>query len=191
MTLLRLAAVLLTLLAAQLSGCSHAAERAAPPAAGPSAEARPNQALLDEVNAARAWFHARKTRPIWARRLQQPERVKTLEGTEDVPAGHFVCRGEAGDIWPQAADRLAAKYEATDEVAGDGWRKYVPRPDDVGVLAARMGHSFTVRAAWGSLTGKPGDLLVKNFSDRDVAYPSDVWIVDQALFRATYRTVAP
>lgn len=38
--------------------------------------------------------------------------------------------------------------------------------------------------------GKAGDYLVKNYTDRDVAYPPDVWIVDQTLFKATYQTVA-
>ena len=31
--------------------------------------------------------------------------------------------------------------------------------------------------------------IVKNFEDRDVAHPYDVWVVDQKLFRATYKAV--
>jgi hypothetical protein len=150
-----------------------------------------NQPLLDEVAAAGLWFHARKTRPIWVRKLESPQRIKTLEGEEEVPAGTFLCRGEAGDFWPQTPERLESKYEATDEASDDGWRKYVPRPDNEGVLAAQIGHSFQVEAAWGTLTGKPGDYVVKNYSDQDVASPADVWIVDQGLFQATYQSVSP
>ena len=153
--------------------------------------ANPNQAILDEVNAAKLWRHAKKTRPIWARLLEKPERVPTLEGEEDVPAGQYLCRGEAGDIWPQAAERLNAKYVATDEVSADGWKKFVPHPDNQGVLAAPIAHAFRLQAKWGVLSGKPGDLLVKNYEDRDVPYPADVWIVDQSLFRATYESVPP
>jgi hypothetical protein len=74
-------------------------------------------------------------------------------------------------------------------VDSDGWRKYVPHPDAQGVLATQIDHGFSVQASWGKLTGKPGDLLVKNFQDRDTVYPTDVWIVDQTLFSQTYAPV--
>lgn len=145
----------------------------------------PNSSLLDEVQSAAGWFHARKTRPLWALEVLEPQRVETLEGEEEVPAGAYLCRGEAGDVWPQSAERLHEKYLPTDEVT-DGWRRYVPHPDNQGVLAARIDHHFTVQTNWGTLQGKPGDYLVKNHEDKDVAYPADVWIVDQKLFQATY-----
>jgi len=148
-----------------------------------------NAVLLQEVNQAGLWFRAKKTRPIWARQLQKSERVKTLEGEEEVPAGTFLCRGEAGDIWPQSADRLQGRYLATDDVTDGAWRKYVPRPESDGVLAARIDHPFEVTAQWGQLKGKAGDFLVKSFTDRDQVIPDDVWIVDAALFRATYDAV--
>ena len=83
----------------------------------------PNKALLDEANAASKWFHAKKTRPIWARRLEEAQTVKTLEGEEQFEAGHYRCKGEAGDIWPQTEKDLNKRYTATDEVTADGWRK--------------------------------------------------------------------
>jgi hypothetical protein len=48
-----------------------------------------------------------------------------------------------------------------------------------------------VVATWGKLSGKAGDYVLKNFRDRAVPYPVDVWVVDQALFRATYEVVKP
>jgi hypothetical protein len=119
--------------------------------------------------------------------LDAPQRVRTLEGDEEVPAGSYLCRGEAGDLWPQAVEKLLSRYVATSEATPDGWRKYEPKPDSAGVLAAKIEHPFEVQSAWGRLQGKPGDLLVKDFADRDVSYPADVWIVDAQLFAATYE----
>jgi hypothetical protein len=161
-------------------------------APGPSATpALPNQVLLQEIDRAGAGFHARKTRPIWARELTADQEVQTLEGLVQAKAGDFLCRGEAGELWPQRAASLTSKYTATDQVDADGWRQYTPRPDAEGVMAAQVPHPFTVQAKWGPLTGKPGDYVLKNFRDREVANPEDVWLVDQALFRATYATASP
>lgn len=143
--------------------------------------------LLKEANAAAMWFHARKTRPIWAKRLDSAQMVKTLEGEEKVEAGHYLCRGEAGDIWPQTEKYLTRRYQITDETDANGWRKCRPNPDAEGVMAIQIDHPFSVTTSWGTLSGKPGDYLVKNRHDRDLVYPEDVWIVDQALFGQTYE----
>lgn len=147
-----------------------------------------NQALLEEVNSSGSWFHAKKTRPIWAQEIKEATTVTTLEGEETVEPGHFLCRGEAGDIWPQKQADLEKKYVATDEET-DGWRKYLPRPDAEGVLAAAVEHPFVVHAKWGKLKGKAGDFLIKNFADKGTDYPADVWLVDQKLFGETYERV--
>jgi hypothetical protein len=148
-----------------------------------------NQQILDEANAAAKWFHAKKNRPIWAKRLELAQTVKTLEGEEQVEAGHYLCRGEAGDIWPQTEKDLTRRYQVTNEIDADGWRKYRPNPDAEGVMATQIDHSFSVHASWGTLSGKSGDYLLKNWHDRDIAYPQDVWIVDQTLFQQTYEVV--
>ena len=148
-----------------------------------------NLRLLEEAAANGLWFHALKTRPVWARRLEAPQRVQTIEGEEDVPAGAYLCRGDAGDIWPQTAESLESKYIATEQYDDAGWRKFAPHPDSEGVMAAQIERRFSVEAAWGTLNGKPGDFVLKNYGDREVASPDDVWIVDQELFRATYTAV--
>lgn len=152
-------------------------------------EASSNQTLLDEVNAAGKWFHAKKTRPIWAQEITVAKTVTTLEGEETVEPGHFLCRGEAGDIWPQKKEDLEKKYVATEEESPDGWRKYLPRPDAAGVMAAAVDHPFVVHAKWGKLKGKAGDFLIKNFADKGTDFPADVWLVDQKLFGETYERV--
>lgn len=146
-----------------------------------------NAALLDEVNAGSAWFHARKTRPIWAQMVMERQIVRTLEGEAEVEVGNYLCRGEAGDIWPQTERDLLKRYTISDEIDHQGWRKYLPNPDAQGVMAVPISHPFSVQTSWGILTGKPGDYLLKNFSDRDTPYPADVWIVDRSLFHQTYQ----
>lgn len=167
-------------------GCCHS-----PQPAKMNAQISPNKALLDELDSARAWFHAKKTRSIWARLIEREQTVETLEGQVTAKAGDYLCRGEAGELWPQSAKTLEARYNPTDTATADGWRKYQPRPDAEGVMAAPVQHPFSVIANWGKLAGKPGDYVLKNHRDRAVAYPEDVWVVDQTLFRATYEAVKP
>jgi len=157
--------------------------------ASPQTES-PNNTLLDEANAAGKWFHAKKTRPIWAKRLEANQTVTTLEGEEQVEAGHFLCKGEAGDLWPQTEKDLNKRYTAINETDADGWQKYEPNRDAEGVMATPIDHAFSVEASWGKLSGKAGDLLLKNYADRDNVSPEDVWIVDQTLFGQTYESVA-
>jgi hypothetical protein len=148
-----------------------------------------NTRLLEDLNRTGHWFRARKTGPVWVRVAAEPEIVHTLEGVEQVDAGHCICRGEAGDVWPQSAEHLERRYAATDDVDAAGWRKHLPRPHAPGVMAVRVPNAFVVQSRWGTLRGKPGDYLVKNDADRDVPFPDDVWIVDQTLFGRTYEVV--
>jgi hypothetical protein len=164
-------------------GCAHQGDE------GKKMPVSPNSTILDEANRAGLWFHAKKVRPIWAKKLTQDQKVKTLEGEEQVQAGDYLCRGEAGDIWPQSAKNVEQKYQPASEPDADGWTKYVPRPDNQGVWAAPISHAFSLQTSWGKLTGKPGDFLVKKFQDQFEPYPEDVWIVDQKLFQATYQKV--
>lgn len=147
----------------------------------------PNELLLKQVCNSTGWFHAKKTRPIWARRVVSRETVTTLEGTEQVDVGQYLCRGEAGDIWPQTEKDLLRRYTIVPGTDSDGWQKYIPHPDAAGVIAIQMERPFQVIAAWGTLHGKAGDFLLKNFEDRDNPNPIDLWLVDQRLFCETYE----
>lgn len=149
-----------------------------------------NQRLLDEVNAAGLWFPASKTKPLWAKMLNGDCSVETLEGKMAAHSGDYLCRGTTGESWPQKAETLLKKYSATGERDGDGWEKFIPRPEEAGVQAARIEHPFSVKASWGELQGNPGDYLVKSEADKDVTYPDDIWIVKQTIFEATYEAAA-
>ena len=148
-----------------------------------------NKTLLDEVNSSGGWFRAKKTRPIWVKAVDEDQVVESLEGTQPVKRGDCLCRSERGELWPQSCPAIEEKYNPTDQVDQDGWRKYAPRLDADGVLAAQVDHEFKINGPWGLLRGKAGDFVVKNFADANTAYPDDVWLVDQQLFIATYERI--
>jgi hypothetical protein len=153
----------------------------------PTAADCPNQRLLDEVNQAGAWFPAWKTASVWVRASADCDTVDSKEGRENLLAGDVLCRGESGDLWPQSKASLLAKYRPTETTDADGWRRYEPRPERSGVLAACVGHPFTVETDRGQLAGKGGDYLLKDQQDSGAAYPQNLWIVDRVYFEATYR----
>lgn len=148
----------------------------------------PNQDLLDEIKGAGVWFRAKKVASIWVKKLATQQVVQTAEGETLADAGDYICRGPSGDLWPQSADSIDSKYQATGETDDGGWQKFKVRKQNAGVMAARMDRSFRVVTSWGELSGKTGDYVVKNYKDKDVPYPDDVWIVDQQVFAATYVT---
>ena len=143
-----------------------------------------NAELLSRVD---GWFHDKKTAPIRAKELTETTTISTIEGDVEANAGDLLCRGAAGEPWPQSPESVAKKYDSTDDIDADGFRLYTPKPDGEGVMAAEVNEEFTVQASWGELKGQPGDYVVKNFADRDVENPADVWIVARNLFQATYE----
>jgi hypothetical protein len=145
-----------------------------------------NAAILEKVNASGVWFHAKKTAPLWARPLEKDQTIKTLEGDVTAKAGDFLCRGAAGEFWPQSAERLSEKYNPTEEVDAEGFRKFLPNSE---VMAAQVDQPFQVKTSWGDLDGKSGDFILKSFADKEVEYPDSVWIVDKQLFADTYERV--
>jgi hypothetical protein len=146
----------------------------------------PNQQLLDEVNHAGLWFSAHKTKPLWAKEITSNQTVVTLEGEISASVGDYLCKGVSDDVWPQKAETLFQKYKATEDIDHEGWQKFIPKPETAGVLAVQIHHSFQVITSWGELKGQPGDYIVKNELDKNIAYPEDVWIVAKNIFEESY-----
>lgn len=142
----------------------------------------PNGQLLPEI--AGRLLEARKNKPLWAKRLDSPREVSTLEGMLQANAGDYLCRGLAGEQWPQKEKKLLEKYSATGEIDADGWERFDPKPDSQSVEATAIEHPFRVTAQWGELSGKAGDYLVRSRTD-----PTDIWLVDKTIFEASYEFV--
>lgn len=151
-----------------------------------------NKDLLNQVNNSNSWLHYKKTKPLWTRELKTSETVKTLEGSITYYAGDYLCKGPSGDIWGQKSESLFKKYESVPDSKPDkdGWQKFVPKPYASGVMAASIDHDFTVEhPSWGIFRGKAGSYLVKNFDDKNIKFPKDIWIVKKVIFESTYEIV--
>jgi hypothetical protein len=140
----------------------------------------PKFALLSEIQ--EQLRLARKTKPLWAKRLEVNQTVDTLEGMTQASPGDYLCRGVVGESWAQKASKLFEKYDASGELNDQGYERFDPKPEAAPVEAAQISKAFRVIANWGELTGKPHDYLVRSTTD-----PSDVWIVDKTVFEASYK----
>jgi len=127
---------------------------------------------------------ARKTKPLWAKMVEEPTEITSLEGVQQVNPGDWLCWGIQGEPWPQSAKDLHKKYDASGVIDDLGRQRFDPKPDAPPVEAIQMKLAFRVIAAWGELTGKPGDYVVRSTTD-----PRDIWIVDKTIFEASYEEV--
>jgi hypothetical protein len=140
----------------------------------------PESRLLESI--ARGMLEARKTKPLWAKRVDTPQQINTLEGCQQLKVGDFLCRGIRNEFWPQSRRRLLETYNASGKIDSDGFERFDPKPDGKWVQVAKIDRPFRVVAAWGELKGKAGDYVVRSLED-----PSDIWIVDCAIFEASYE----
>lgn len=124
---------------------------------------------------------AKKTKSVWAKRLEVNKRVHSLEGTYVADQGEYLCRGIQGEDWAQTYEKLSEKYTASG-IIKDGWERFDPKPNAPAVEATAVDFPFKVCVRWGELKGKPGDYVVRDCSDH-----TDVWIVDKAIFEASYE----
>lgn len=127
---------------------------------------------------------ARKTKSLWAKRIERASQIQTLEGFVSAEVGDYLCRGIEGEYWPQTKKRLLERYFATNHLDQEGWQRFDPKPDLQPVQAVAIDHPFRVLAQWGELTGKAYDYLVQSKADN-----KDIWIVDKTIFEASYEYV--
>ena len=140
----------------------------------------PDGELLEAV--ATRMREARKTKPLWARRVETAQQIESLEGIQQLKAGDYLCRGIQGEYWPQAHKKLLETYNASGEHDTDGFERFDPKPDGKWVQATTIDQPFRIVAKWGELKGKAGDYIVRSIEDT-----SDIWIVDRAIFEASYE----
>lgn len=85
-----------------------------------------------------SWQRATKTRPIWTKHIQNvlcdgsimaKLLLSTIEADQMLKSNSMICRGEAGDVWQQSAEKMLKKYTVTD-VDSEGWMICTPKPDN-------------------------------------------------------------
>src|SRR5258707_2854377 len=155
-----------------------------------------------------AWRLARKTKPMWARRIEPAEVGQELQTADHVAQvakeGFWLCVGVAGEPWFQAAERVGEKYERrAEEVRQFAFDK---QPRTYGVFhpreallnwAAQVNDpavaGFFIRPRYDP--GRPlysavGGYVVKDHvSDPYTDKVEEVWLVQQELFDSTYEFV--
>jgi hypothetical protein len=52
----------------------------------------------------------------WAKKLDSPMRVRTLEGDVEASQGDYLCVGAQGEMWPQPGPRFENVYELVEGV---------------------------------------------------------------------------
>lgn len=154
-----------------------------------TADADANAALLARPEVAGGWFAAVKVVPVWARRLEEALVVETLEGPVQAAAGDMLCRGPGGEMWPQSAASLAAKYVPSEATDAEGFRRYDPDPDGARVWACRLTVAAEVRSDFGPLHAEPGDYLLRARRARGEPQPAGLWVVAATIFEASYQVV--
>ncbi len=197
-------------LATGAQGVQHKGQGFAEPKKPGAAEGRTlsHDETLRWIAENRAWRLARKTRPIWARKVEREEVGKEFQTADHVKekarAGVWLCAGVAGEPWFQTLERIEAKYEPDGQEnktfefdsKARAYRKYKPKGTVRNWVAQVKGPGiagFQVRPGYDPerpLSSPAGGYVVKDdVADPYRDKPKDVWLVQQSLFESTYEIV--
>ena len=154
----------------------------------------------------RAWRLARKTKAIWARPVADDEVGRSFTTADHVDqlarAGYWLSAGSTGEPWFQTAEAIASKYRRVRREEqrrfpfDDRPRTYVefvPSTESRNWAACVQGsdiEGFYIQPSYdrdNPLYSPAGGYVVRDPADDPYADdPSDVWLVQQALFENTY-----
>jgi hypothetical protein len=165
-----------------------------------------HEQTLEWINKNRAWQRAHKTKPMWARPLDQEELGKEFQtadlAVERAREGFWLCVGVAGEPWFQKPERIEAKFtrqaDETKQFTFDSRTRtygvYNPKESLKNWVAQVRGPGiagFFIKPNYDMehpLYSPAGGYVVKD----DVADPyrdkaNDVWLVQEGIFESTYE----
>jgi hypothetical protein len=190
-------------LACCLLGCR---EQAKPRAVVAEGKKLSHEETLKWIGEHRAWRHARKTKPIWARDVEPGEIGKaftTADHADEVAReGYWLCVGVAGEPWFQKPAKVEEKYdEAGDEekkfafdTTAHKYRIFKPKPGTRNWVAQVQGQGiegFYIRPGYDKdrplYSPAGGYVVTGDVDDPYTAAFDDVWLVQQPLFESTYE----
>jgi hypothetical protein len=165
-----------------------------------------HEETLDWIREHKAWRHARKTKPIWARELEPDEIGKsfsTADHADEVAReGYWLCVGVAGEPWFQKPAKVEEKYDesGTDEKqfsfdsASRTYRIFTPKEGARNWAAQIEGpniQGFEIRPGYDMshplYSPAGGYVVTGDVDDPYTAQLDDVWLVQQPLFESTYE----
>jgi len=168
-----------------------------------------HEETLQWIHQHRAWRRARKTKPIWARKVATDEIGREFQTADHVletgREGYWLCVGVAGEPWFQKREKILAKYdhagEETRQFAFDQrprkYQIYKPQGDTRNWVAQVQSpdiEGFYIRPGYDPerpLYSPAGGWVVKDdVPDPYQDKPDDVWLVQPALFDSTYEVLS-
>jgi hypothetical protein len=163
---------------------------------------------LKWISEHRAWRRARKTKPIWARAVEEAEAGKEFQtadrAIEKARTGYWLCVGVGGEPWFQSLEKIEGKYErAGEETKRFGfdaqpqkYRVFKPKSTIRNWAAQVKGPEiagFFIKPNYDPghpLYSPTGGYVVRDdVKDPYQAKPSEVWLVQQGLFESTYEVI--
>jgi hypothetical protein len=168
-----------------------------------------HEATLRWIDRQRAWRLARKTTPIWARKIAADEIGAEFQTVDRVVQrareGFWLCVGVAGEPWFQSPRKVRAKYDLAGEEEKQfpfdrgphKYRVFRPKAAVLNWVAQVTGPGITgffIRVGYdpaSPLYSPAGGYVVKDHvPDPYQGDPEDVWLVQQAIFESTYQWVS-
>ena len=158
------------------------------------------------INKHRAWRHARKTKPIWAREIEPDEvgqEFATADHANEVAReGYWLCVGVAGEPWFQKPAKVEERYDLTGEEEKqfsfdtamhkyrvlkpkEGVRNWVAQVQGPGIKGFYIRPGYDKDRPLYSPAG--GYAVTGDMDDPYTATLDDVWLVQQPLFESTYE----
>ncbi len=111
--------------------------------------------------------------------------MQTIEGRVAYARGDALVTGAAGERWPIPRHRFERTYRpATDGDAIGRNGNFIKQPIAVRAVRTRTAGRVPLSDGRGVLVAKPGDWIL---TDPD----GETWIVEDTIFRETYRPFAP
>ena len=131
------------------------------------------------------WIAVEKVSPVYVRLISRKSTIQTLEGPIRANKGDYLCRGINNEQWAISKEDLQRRYKPAG-IIEDGWEKYLPDSSNCRIWAAELTVEAEIETPFGRLKGQMGDFVLKEIS-QDSETPLSYWIVNQHIFRKTYR----
>jgi hypothetical protein len=167
-----------------------------------------HEQTLQWIQKNRAWRHARKTKPLWARPVDPEELGKEFQtadhAVERAKEGYWLCVGVAGEPWFQKLEKIEAKYNRGEDETKqftfdskprtyhvyrpkENIRNWVAQVKGPGIAGFYIKPNFDMDHPLYSPAG--GYVVTDDVADPYQSKLTDVWLVQEAIFNSSYELI--